>query len=33
MKIRVERRFFLDILTFGNVDGTFSLTDAVQLTA
>ena len=25
--------FFLNILTFGAVGGTFSLTDAVQLTA
>ncbi len=33
MKISVERRFFLDIITFGSVGGTFSLTDAVQLTA
>ena len=33
MKISVERRFLLNILTFGGVGGTFSLTDAVQLTA
>ena len=33
MKISVERRILLNILTFGSVGGTFSLTDAVQLTA
>lgn len=33
MKISVKRRFFLNIVTFGNVGGTFSLTDAMQLTA
>ena len=33
MKIIEEQRFFLNILTFGGVGGTFSLTDAVQLTA
>ncbi len=33
MKTSAERRFFLIILTFGSVGGTFSLTDAVQLTA
>ena len=33
MKISVERRFFLNILTFGGASDTFSLTDAVQLTA
>lgn len=33
MKISAEQRFLLNILTFGCVGGTFSLTDAVQLTA
>lgn len=33
MKISLKRRFLLNILTFGGASGTFSLTDAVQLTA
>jgi hypothetical protein len=33
MKISAERRFFLNILTFGSIGGTFSLTDVLQLTA
>ena len=33
MKISVNRRFFLNILTLGGIGGTVSLTDAVQLTA
>ena len=33
MKISVERRFLLNILTFGGFSGTFILSDAVQLTA
>lgn len=33
MKISAKRRFFLNILTFGDVGGTFSLSDTVQLTA
>ena len=33
MKISAELRFSLNILTFGGVGGTFSLTDAMQLTA
>ncbi len=33
MKISVKRCFSLNILTFGGIGGTFSLSDAVQLTA
>ena len=33
MKISAERCFSLNILTFGGIGGTFSLSDAVQLTA
>ncbi len=33
MKISEERRFFLNILTFGGIGGIFILTDAMQLAA